>query len=133
VELNRVLVLLEGISWILLLRRGSSLRSLHCFISVLIVVLCYLWLLRHSSVKRTVLVFLPLLIFQGGHDCFPLAFFIPFCLMLVATGVFVAGSGSFKKTPITTDPGEQTQVLGVVWSSLSSYFKTGPKGYEAGL
>jgi dipeptide/tripeptide permease len=79
----------------------------------------------------------------GGFACFPLAFFIPFCmslflsnflgLMIVATGVFIAGSGSFKKTPITTDPRENTQVLGVCWSWITSYFKQGPKGFEAGL
>jgi hypothetical protein len=53
--------------------------------------------------------------------------------MLIATGVFVAGSGTFKKTPISREPGEQTQVLGVVVTTVSSYLTSGPKGFAAGL
>lgn len=52
-----------------------------------------------------------------GNDCFPLAFFTPFILMVIAVIVFACGSSSFvKQPPSSTSDGPS--VLGVLSCAL---------------
>uniref|UniRef100_A0A0K0G554 Oligopeptide transporter 1 n=1 Tax=Strongyloides venezuelensis TaxID=75913 RepID=A0A0K0G554_STRVS len=56
----------------------------------------------------------------GYDSCFPLAFGIPAVLMLVATGIFMAGSFSYVKLP----PKENVvfRVIGTIWVAIKNKF-----------
>uniref|UniRef100_A0A0N5A4A8 Oligopeptide transporter 1 n=1 Tax=Parastrongyloides trichosuri TaxID=131310 RepID=A0A0N5A4A8_PARTI len=61
----------------------------------------------------------------GYDSCFPLAFGIPAVLMLVATGIFMAGSFSYIKLP----PKENIvfRVIGTIWTALKNKFSKSTK------
>ena len=58
----------------------------------------------------------------GANSCYPLAFGLPAGLMLIATIVFVAGSGEYIKKPPSTDA-TSLKVLKVLASATIGHFK----------